>query len=238
MFGDAPRFSSKQTPLQSDPQLQCSANNATENVGPGVYYNTAQDNKRNGWGTKSWSSKREPMNPSSSSPSKHERSDFYMHSTLSQKGELLAAPYYSSDAPGPGYYDPTMSSSIAASSKSSKSRSSSRSRMTTRDDRDPTKSLVRNDVLFQSTEPMGHYIGPGEAGSMTALHTAHICRTAHLALCCPRSYFLATHFLSSALPLLALPLSFYHSLIPILPLLYPSRFSLALPLSFYLGKAM
>lgn len=114
LFGDEKRFNRPLVSSAVDRQILAVQNPATdEYVGPGAYFNTSEDEKRNGWGNKSFS-RRAPMTPTgkgrsdetSLSPNgRFDRSDYYTSGVLTSYGAMAAPSPRRSDVPGPGYYE-------------------------------------------------------------------------------------------------------------------------------------
>lgn len=101
IFGDEKRFSKSLVSSPVDKQVQGVSHDATEaHIGPGAYFNTTVDEKRNGWLSRSFS-RRPPMTPSA-----HEsRADSYIGGVLTSYGALASpvSPKNRSQV-GPGHY--------------------------------------------------------------------------------------------------------------------------------------
>lgn len=105
IFGDERRFAKQLVASPNDKQVLCVSSPSTDaNVGPGAYFNTVQDEKRNGWQGKSFSN-RSPMTPSSRNSHESSRAD-YIGGVLTSYG-ALASPVGRKDrvAVGPGHYE-------------------------------------------------------------------------------------------------------------------------------------
>jgi len=102
IFGDEKRFNKPLVASSGDRQVFGVASPSTDtNLGPGAYYNSNLDEKRNGWQSRSFS-KRSPMSPSPKQASR----ESYIGGVLTPYG-TLAAPLSPKDriSVGPGHYD-------------------------------------------------------------------------------------------------------------------------------------
>ncbi len=95
LFSDEPRFAAADAPLglgADCSQIRGFSKSSTqEHVGPAAYYSSKEEEKRNGWASRSFS-RREPMNINDRI-SKHEtsRSDSYIGGTISKGIMLLSS---------------------------------------------------------------------------------------------------------------------------------------------------
>lgn len=117
IFSDEPRFQKTAIAHPTNRQIHGFAKIETEkHVGPGVYFSTVDEDRRNGWKKHSFS-KRQPMTPvKAASPSQADRQEYYTASVLTSYG-ALAAPVSPSkrNNPGPGHYDGDIYSSFSQS---------------------------------------------------------------------------------------------------------------------------
>lgn len=116
IFGDEPRFQKSAVAHPLDRQIHGFAKLETDaHVGPGVYFSNGEEEKRNGWKSRSFS-KREPMTPSKSPSS---RNDHYTAGVVTSYG-ALASPLSPRERsyPGPGHYDGDLMTSFSSKSGS------------------------------------------------------------------------------------------------------------------------
>jgi hypothetical protein len=113
LFGDEARFAKSYVNSQIDKQVMGVKNFATEeHIGPGSYFHNDLEEKRNGWGNRSFS-RRQPMTPSKSSSSS--MSPRHNHGVITPYGAIAAPPSpHHAASVGPGYYNTSLFNSIAS----------------------------------------------------------------------------------------------------------------------------
>jgi hypothetical protein len=180
LFASSDRF--KGTPVthpNGDLQAFRSDKEETDHVGPGVYYNAKEDEVRGGWKKKSFSS-REPM----SRPNRQvDRSHHYTNGEMISFGIALPRSPEFIASPGPGHYGTSpLSSSLIKPSPNKKlnvtmttnnTHASSSMQNTTHlmgstPRISPMNTVVRDGVLFVSTEHPSSLPGPGQYASPNA----------------------------------------------------------------------
>lgn len=115
LFGDEERFNKTYVSSQMDKQVLGIKNFATEeHIGPGSYFSSDLDEKRNGWGNRSFS-RRQPMTPKKSSDGTF--SPRHNHGVLTPYGAIGApqSPHHTSHL-GPGYYNTGSFNSLSSPS--------------------------------------------------------------------------------------------------------------------------
>jgi len=116
IFSDEPRFQKNAVAHPTNRQIHGFSKIETEkHVGPGVYFSTAEEDKRNGWKKNSFST-RQPMTPIKASSPSQDRQEYYTASVLTAYG-AIAAPVspQKRNNPGPGHYDGDIFSSFSPS---------------------------------------------------------------------------------------------------------------------------
>ena len=110
IFGDEKRFSKSLVSSAVDRQVQGVSSASTEaHIGPGAYFNTTVDEKRNGWLSKSFS-RRSPMTPAPNET----RADSYVGGVLTSYGALASPASPKDRSPvGPGHYTGDVMNSFA-----------------------------------------------------------------------------------------------------------------------------
>lgn len=162
LFSESPRFTGGMTSLKGTRgQIMAHSKTQTDNsVGPGAYHVSDVENKRNGWGSNSFS-KRQPMTP----PSKHarDRGDYYVAGQL-HSSQYIAAPLsvHNCKSPGVGAYN--LDSSFGKGGTSplvKKNMGSAAQRATQATWKDNSKTVLVNGLVAQSVEANNANLGPG-----------------------------------------------------------------------------
>lgn len=116
IFSDEPRFQKNAIAHPTNRQIHGFSKIETEkHVGPGAYFSTAEEDKRNGWKKHSFSV-RQPMTPVKASSPSQDRQEYFSAGVLTSYG-AIAAPVSPSkrSVPGPGHYDTDIYSSFSQS---------------------------------------------------------------------------------------------------------------------------
>jgi len=171
LFSDEERFHKSYVNSQVDKQVMGVKNFATEeHIGPGSYFQNDLEEKRNGWGNRSFN-RRQPMTPGKLATN----SPRHNHGVLTPYGAIAAppSPHHTANT-GPGYYN-TSSFNSFSSSPNSPNRSfrvrsdislGGASTGTTNMPSTPRfafdqSAVVKDGVLFVSAENNRKDIGPG-----------------------------------------------------------------------------
>lgn len=108
LFSDSARFTKTTSPMKANSQIHGFASPSTaDHVGPAGYFAPEQDEKRNGWATRSFSRGRQPMDVKDRvSKTEPSRSDSYVRGALAKNGVMMAQPNADKcNSPGPGQYE-------------------------------------------------------------------------------------------------------------------------------------
>jgi len=167
IFSDEPRFAKNAIAHPTNHQIHGFSKMETEkHIGPGVYFSTAEEDKRNGWTKKSFSN-RQPMSPVKNSSPSQDRQDYYVAGVVNSYG-AVAAPVspMKRNNPGPGHYDGDIYASFSASPlKRAQSADSFASLKPSRSNSARfalAPSLCMKDgIIFQSKENSHPTAGPG-----------------------------------------------------------------------------
>jgi len=179
LFSGAERFKGKAvTHPNGDLQVYRSDKDETDHVGPGVYYNSTEEQRRSGWAKKSYT-QREPM----ARPSREvDRSHQYTNGELTSIGLALAGSPDLKQSPGPGHYAPPITGTLLHKSPNKKlnvtttignvSLQSATHLMGSSPRLSPMKAVVRDGVFFSSAEDPssspgpGHYLSPSSQSNL------------------------------------------------------------------------
>jgi len=180
LFNGAERFRGKTTTHPNgDLLVYRSDKEDTDHVGPGVYWNSQEEERRNGW-IKKRHTNREPM----ARPSREvDRSHHYTNGELIGIGMAIAGSPDLQSSPGPGHYSPAITGTLLHKSPNKKlnvtttsahnsSMQSATHLMGTSPRLSPMKAVVRNGVYFASNEDPssspgpGHYLSPSSQSNL------------------------------------------------------------------------
>lgn len=168
IFNDEPRFSKDVKPNRFSDIAGYGKSETANHVGPGSYFSSPIDNKRNGWGNNSFS-KKQPMSPNSNrivDRSIHYRSGAFTNSGILSPGSALKP-----NTPGPGQYEGSI---IKSPSSMRRPTSAASKEISTFMGQSPriarTTAVIRNGILFESTE-VYNGVGPGYYNASTPDHS-------------------------------------------------------------------